>query len=424
MTARLLRALRLHAAAGAALAGLLGLAVLGAGKASAAAGGGWTQTMLLHLAGGLGGSNPAAGVALGPSGVLYGTLANGGAHALGAVFEARPGTAGGGAVHLLHSFAGGADGAHPMGGVILGAAGRLYGTTLSGGAGGHGAVFELAPPAAAGGAWSERVVYSFRGGDDGGSPAAGLAADGAGTLYGTTISGGARGRGTVFSLQPQPGGLWRQSVLHSFGGHGDGELPFAGVALGPAQTLYGTTTYGGSAGFGTVYALARGSPATVLYSFTGKADGGLPAAGIVIDGAGALYGTAKWGGTHASGVAFKLTPPAAPGQAWSEAVLHSFGDAFGSSADGGAPMAGVVFDGAGGLYGTTDRGGAHGHGTVYRLAPPAAGAPGWTASVLYSFAGGDGDGPAGGVTGAGGRLFGTTFRGGGSGAGTVFGLAP
>jgi uncharacterized repeat protein (TIGR03803 family) len=390
--------------------------------------GGWTHTVLLHFVSGVDGANPAAGVTFGPSGALYGTAANGGAHGSGAVFELHPAAGGAANIRVLYSFSGGRDGAYPMAGVIVGRTGELYGTTLAGGANGHGAVFELTPPLNPGDGWTERVLYSFAGGADGGSPSAGVAADALGALYGTTISGGASGRGVVFKLVPQSGGAWTETALHSFGSGGDGQLPFGGVTIGASNVLYGTTTYGGGAGFGSVFALAPTAGSVwserVLYSFDGKGGGGLPAAGLVIDAAGALYGTTHWGGAHASGVVFKLNPPAAPGQGWSEVVLHSFGNGFNSGDDGGAPIAGVVFDGTGGLYGTTDRGGAHGQGTVYRLTPTGAAGSGWTVSLLHSFSGGDGDGPAGGVVAAAGKLYGTTFKGGSGGAGTVFELVP
>lgn len=386
----------------------------------------WTETVLQHFTNGADGGSPYAGLSLGPSGALYGTAPNGGASGAGIVFELMPG-AGPGGVRVLYTFSGAADGAHPLAGVVFGAAGRLYGTTLSGGARGQGTVFELTPPAVPGAAWIERVLYSFSGAADGGSPVAGVVSDAAGALYGTTLSGGARGRGTVFRLV-RAGDAWAQTVLYSFTGGGDGELPFAGVTLGPGNRLFGTTSYGGAHGFGTVFMLTPGGaaawPETVLYSFTGKDDGGLPGAGVVLDQTGALYGTTRWGGARASGVAFKLTPAPAAGQPWTETVLHTFDAAFTTGQDGGAPIGGVILDGSGVLYGTTDRGGAHGQGTVFKLMPPGVGGGAWTAAVLYSFAGSDGGGPTAGLLMSGGKLFGTTFRGGARGVGTVFQLSP
>jgi uncharacterized repeat protein (TIGR03803 family) len=411
--------------------GLLGLATVAqAIDAGLTPAGAWSETVLLHFTNGNDGGYPYAGLTLGPAGALYGTTPNGGDHGAGTVFELAPAAAGSArSARVLYSFSGAADGAHPLAGVTLGAAGKLYGTTLSGGAAGQGTVFELTPPAASGGAWSEHVLCSFGGAADGGSPVAGVVFDGSGVLYGTTLSGGARGRGTVFKLIPAAAGGWSASVLHSFAGGDDGELPFAGVIPGPSGRLYGTTSYGGAHGFGTVFGLTPGAagaawPATVLYSFAGKDDGGLPGAGVVLDAAGALYGTTRWGGAQSSGTAFKLTPPAAPGQAWTETVLHAFEGGFTSGGDGGAPIGGVILDGAGALYGTTDRGGAHGNGTVFKLTPPAGAGGAWTVAVLHSFSGSDGSGPAASVTLSGGRLFGTTFRGGARGGGTVFELVP
>jgi uncharacterized repeat protein (TIGR03803 family) len=414
-------------AAAAAILALAGAALfIGAARAGPPADGAWAERVLLHFPSGAGGANPAAGLTLGPSGALYGTVANGGAHGFGGVFEVDPAATGSGA-RLVWSFTGGTDGAYPMAGVILGAGGKLYGTTLSGGDKGHGTVFALTPPPAPTGDWTENVLFSFSGDLDGASPAAALAEDGAGALYGTTISGGSGGRGVVFRLTQAGAAKWRQTVLHSFAVSGDGELPFAGVAIAADGVLYGTATYGGNGGFGCVFALTpmpnSGWDERVLYGFSGKGDGGLPTAAVAIGARGALYGTTRWGGAHASGVAFELTPRAASGRGWTETVLHSFGDGFDSGDDGGAPMAGVAITGDGELYGTTDRGGKKGHGTVYALLPPTAAGGAWTARLLYSFGGGDGDGPAGGVVAVGSKLFGTTFRGGSHGAGTVFELA-
>jgi uncharacterized repeat protein (TIGR03803 family) len=369
------------------------------------------------------------------AGNLYGTTADGGFGA-GVAFRLRPPVTGHTAwtEEVLHSF-GGTDGVYPVAGMIFDKAGNLFGTTAGGGDSNHGTVFELTPPAAGKTGWIEQVLYSFAGsenaGPDGADPDADLIFDKAGNLYGTTNGGGTHGRGTVFELMPPAAGQtgWTEQVLHSFGGHNDGTNPDAGLIFDEAGNLYGTTGFNG-----TVFELMP--PATrqtgwteqVLHRFTGRGgDGASPYAGLIFDGAGNLYGTTVSGGGFNQGTVFELTPPAAGKSGWTERILHSF-PAFGT--DGAAPEAGLIFDRAGNLYGTTNGGGTHGHGTVFELMPPAAGQTGWTEQVLYSFAGSLRAGPDGAAPWAAlifdkaGNLFGTTDRGGMLGRGTVFELMP
>ena len=202
-------------------------------------------------------------------------------------------------------------------------------------------MFKLAPNPD--GTWTERVLYSFTGGADGLIPLAGLVFDAAGNLYGTTGYGGADGSGVVFKLAPNPDGTWTESVLYSFTGYADGSIPGAGLIFDPTGNLYGTTTSGGPfsagecpAGCGVVFKLAPNPDGTwtesVLHSFTG-ADGQYPRAGLVFDVAGNLYGTTNGGGPDNDGVVFKLKPNL--DGTWTESVLYSFKD----GADGGFPVA-------------------------------------------------------------------------------------
>ena len=386
------------------------------------------------------GAYPYAGVIYNPfadqSGSLYGTTLYGGAYGYGAVFKLSPRLGGAWSESVLYSFTGyPGDGASPTAGLIADQSGALYGTTLYGGAYNYGAVFKLTPPAQSGGAWSESVLYSFTGyPGDGASPYAGVIFGGSGAVYGTTYVGGAVGAGTVFKLTPpaQSGGVWSESVLHSFTGPPDGGYPFAGVIFGGSGALYGTTSEGGAAGAGTVFKLtppARSGGAwseSVLYSFTGAADGGYPIGGVILDVFGALYGTTEDGGAYDYGTVFKLTPPP-PRITWGESVLHSFTGA----ADGGSPEAGVIFDQLGALYGTTIEGGAgcapYGCGAVFKLTPPARSGGAWGESVLHRFTGSLGDGAlplAGVIFDQSGALYGTTYEGGADGYGTVFKLTP
>ena len=243
---------------------------------------------------------------------------------------------------VLHAFHGG-DGSDPYGGLILDAAGNLYGTTGGGGADNLGTVFKLAPNAD--GSWTESVLHSFNR-SDGRQPNAALIFDAAGNLYGTTARGGARA-GTVFELTPNADGSWTESLLHSFDGS-DGEYPSAGLIFDAAGNLYGTTEIGGTGNLGTVFRLTPNADGnwteSVLHSFS--IDLGVPLAALIFDGAGNLYGTASSGGPADGGAAFKLSPN--QDGSWAYSLLHVFqGD------PALAPYSGLVFGSAGTLYGST-----------------------------------------------------------------------
>ena len=390
---------------------------------------------------------PFAGLIFDAAGNLYSTTSEGGTYGVGTVFELTPAAGGGWTETVLHSFGNGTDGRGPNA-LIFDAAGNLYGTTSWGGTYTYGTVFELTP--AAGGGWTEQVLYSFcsqTNCTDGAHPVAGLIFDAAGNLYGTTGHGGVyascnsgTGCGTVFELTPTAGGGWTEKVLHNFGNGTDGNSPSAGLIFDAASNLYGTTYVGGiycsgSGGCGTVFELTPAAGGTwtetVLYSFCPAGypctDGIGPEAGLIFDAAGNLYGTTVQGGRYDYGTVFELSPTAGGG--WTETVLHNFGNGL----DGVDPSAGLIFDAAGNLYGTTSWGGYYGHyeyGTVFELTPAASG--GWTETVLHSFGNGtDGRAPlAGLIFDAAGNLYGTTSAGGtdtscpngGYGCGTVFEL--
>jgi uncharacterized repeat protein (TIGR03803 family) len=281
---------------------------------------------------------------------------------------------------------------------------------------GNGVVYKLSHDTD--GRWRETVLHSFQSAD-GTNPLAGLIFDRAGNLYGTAPGGGVHGKGVVFKLTPDADGVWTETVLHSFQG-ADGASPGAGLIFDRAGNLYGTTSMGGSLNNGTVFMLTPDADGkwieTVLHSFQ-VTDGVNPVAGLIFDPAGNLYGTTGGFGDLSFGNVFKLTPNA--DGIWTETVLHSF-----DNTDGNSPQAPVVFDRAGNLYGTTSSGGSYGDGIVFKLAPDVDGA--WTETVLHSFLGGDGAGPIGDlVIDSAGNVYGTT-AGGGTGAcfpggcGTVF----
>src|ERR1022692_3971273 len=203
-----------------------------------------------------------------------------------------------------------------------------------------------------GAAAEEKVLHNFNNdGTDGAEPYAGLIFDAAGNLYGTTSVGGTSNTGTVFELTPAAGGTWTEKVLHSFNNDGtDGLEPYAGLILDAAGNLYGTTQDGGTAFTGTVFELTPAAGGTwtekVVYSFANNGtDGTIPKAGVIFDAAGNLYGTTTQGGTHGGGTLFELTP--AGGGTWTEQVLHNFGN----GTDGFSPQASLVLDGAGNQIG-------------------------------------------------------------------------
>ena len=365
-----------------------------------AAGTAQAQTFqLIHsfATGGAGGTNPVAGLTLDPAGNLYGTTTEGGFGGSGTVFRlSHKGS--GWVLNVLHSFTGGSDGGEPNAGLIFDRAGNLYGTTTEGGElncggiypGGCGTVFELQPPPTPCTAepcpWRETVLHVFIGGNDGAFPVSGdLVFDQAGNLYGTTQagglpSGGNFGSGTVFELSPSGSG-WTESVLYKFTESSDGGAPDAGVIFDRAGNLYGTTTVGGAPdcapvpGCGTVFKLSpsgSGWAESVLYSFTAGTDGWSPIAGLVFDQSGKLYGAAAFGGESGGGTVFQLTPS---NGSWTLETLHSFTGEFG-------PHDNLVIDGEGNLYGATPSD-SHDAGSVFELMPNGNG--GWTYTLLHEF---------------------------------------
>jgi len=306
------------------------------------------EIVLYSFSGGADGANPWAGLVWGPAGSLYGTTEAGGTSGYGTVFKLSKT----GKKTVLYNFTGtGSDGAYPFARLVWDAAGNLYGTTYKGGASGNGTVFKLARTG------KETVLYSFQGGADGENPYAGVVRDSAGNLYGTTFGAFGVGYGTVFKLNAAR----KERVLHAFTGGTDGGYPYyGGLVRDSAGNLYGTTSYGGAHQyFGTVFKINTSGKQTVLYSFTGQADGGQPNASLIRDAAGNLYGTTIGGGASGHGTVFKLD------QSGKETVLYSFT----GGTDAAGPNANLLRDAAGNLYGTTIAGGASGGGTVFKLTP-------------------------------------------------------
>jgi|SRR5579872_181587 len=272
---------------------------------------------------------------------------------------------------------------------------------------------------------SGKVLHSFSG-PDGSTPTGALAVDALGNVYGTTALGGVGSGcgslacGVVYELSPSGNGV-TETVLSTFKGGTDGGGPQGGVILDGAGNLYGTTLYGGSGdGCGTVFQLTNLNGVwtkTVLHSFNSMSDndGCFPFSGLTLDPAGNLYGTTASGGTYDTGAVFELTPNS--NGSWNYSVIYNF--QAGGSGDGANPHGTMVF-GSGNLYGTTLNGGVNNAGTVFEMTPANGG---WTETVIYTFDGQHGANPYSGVIlDASGNLYGLTFAGGIAGAGVVFEL--
>jgi len=367
-----------------------------------------TFSLLYQFKAGRDGSNPYASLILDAKGNLYGTTSLDGAYAYGTVFKVSPD----GKETVLYSFTGGADGATPITPLTRDNAGNLYGTTQDGGLFGSGCpsvgcgvVFKVDRTG------KETVLYRFTGApEDGQAPFQGLVRDAAGNVYGTTFEGGAYNGGIVFKVDP----AGTETVLHNFNPNAaDGYLPLGGSLLrDSAGNLYGTTAVGGSQGGGTVFELDPSGNETILhgFGFTGG-DGVEPSGTLLRDPAGNIYGATIAGGTFAAyGTIFKMD------SSNNESVLYSFS---GTDGDGEIPGGGLVPDGAGNLYGTTNSGGTSYCGTVFKLDSRGA------ETILHSFNCTDGRTPdLGLVRDSAGNLYGTAQYGGEFGGGVVFKVTP
>jgi hypothetical protein len=315
---------------------------------------------------------------------------------------------------------------------------------------GCGTVYELSPPKQKGGPWTERLRYSFKGGNDGYFPSGTLTFDSKGNLYGATQFGGGKGTtcnsifqycGTVFELRPakQKGGQWAEKVLHSFAGSKDGANPNGGVVLDEQGRVYGTAYSGGnqgcgtshSVGCGTIFRLVRPAKQGIswteeqLHVFSGDHDGGLPYAGVVFDKDRDLYGSASGGGINAQGTIFCLRRPAGKKRLWQLITLHEFS----GGNDGQNPVGGVVLDFHSKLYGTAEYA-QNTSGDVFEMMPRQGGT--WKFIILYGFTGSsNGAQPASNlVFDSKGTLYGTTQNGGTgrncgfAGCGTVYEVSP
>jgi hypothetical protein len=368
----------------------------------------WTEKVLHSFVGNTtDGATPLGNLAMDKAGNLYGTTVQGGTGTscgyfwggCGVVFELKPSASGEWSEQILHNFdyGDGSDGYNPYAGVVLDAAGNLYGTTFFGGNGpcvyfftygvGCGTAFELSP--SEDGTWTENVVLNLQG-TDGAFPTAGLAIDTTSDLYGAAVYGGTTtscygyneiGCGTVFALTPGPDGTWQETVLHQFGTGTDGSLPFGTLAVDASGNLFGTTLRGGGEnGSGIAFELSPQDSGfwseAVLHVFQpDSTDASQVYSGLTLAN-GNLYGSSNWGGIYncygsECGTVFELQSQA--DETWSERILYRF-----SRPGGMNPVGGVVLDSSGNIYGMTQFGGNgqcdidynRGCGTVYILAPP------------------------------------------------------
>lgn len=353
------------------------------------------------------------------AGNLYGTSVQGGTFASGTVFQVTPA-----GVHtVLYSFTGGADGGEPYKGVTLDPHGDLFGTAVAGGSGscdgGCGVIFRLTN---SGGVWTQSVVHSFTGGNDGSGPGSPVAFDRYGNAYGTTPTGGAFGLGVVYQLN-RSGTSWKFRVIHAFTGGTDGAGGSAGrLLIDYLGNLYGVCTSGGVNGFGTVYEMSPTHGVwnfTTLYAFKGQPDGASPYGSLVGDKIGNLYGTTYYAGVYDMGTVYKLTRT---NGAWTETVLYSFK----GGPDGANPISSLVWGRGGNLFGTTSAGGSASCscGVIFKMTRGSTGK--WTESVAYSFPGTPDAGVAynGMVADFAGNLYGATVNGGSADDGAVYEFTP
>ncbi len=285
--------------------------------------------------------------------------------------------------NVIYSFNIGPIGVFPYAGVTLDTHGNVYGTNNAYGVG-YGTVYKLAYRD---GVWMASPLYEFQGGNDGAFPASRVVFGPDGSLYGTTSEGGGTGCrslgcGTVFKLTP-PATIcravqcpWTETVLYRFTGGADGAVPeYGDIIFDSAGAIYGTTS-GNYACFGSVYKLSKSGGVwteTTLWTFTGGSDGFFPNGGVTFDRSGNLYGTMDTG-------VFELSPS---GGGWNETVLHTFQ----IETEGDGSLAGVIFDNVGNLYGDTFGGGPEEGGALFEMMP---GGGSWNFQVLYPFNRGNG----------------------------------
>jgi uncharacterized repeat protein (TIGR03803 family) len=349
------------------------------------------------------GFDPQPGLVLDAAGNLYGTTTEGGPANSGVIYKIDPT----GAETVLYQFPGGTKGSYPYGGVIIDSADNLYGTTINADTGSPTTPGDLYKLSAAG----QKTVLSKAGP----TPYSLVARDASGNFYWTDFTGWVLGCGAVLKLDS----TGNRTVLWEYKQRPDGCGPYSGVTLDSSGNLYGTTERGGVYGYGTLYKIDTSGRYSQFYSFTGGIDGGSPSSSVIVDAAGNLYGTTQRGGADHFGVVYKVDPSG------HQTTLYTFT----GGTDGANPDSALVFDSSGNLYGTSQQGGdlsacrtpqyggGAGCGVVYKL--DSAG----NETVLYAFKGGaDGALPSSLMIDGSGKLYGTADLGGTKGGGVVFKL--
>lgn len=305
--------------------------------------------------------------------------------------------------HVLHNFSGGQDGSEAGVNLVADKAGNLYSVTADGGGigigcfgTGCGTVFEMSPPAIAGGKWTEKVLYGFKNvnASDGARPGSPLVIDNAGNLYGSTGQGGTSGYGIVFELSPPAGGgnAWTETILYNLAAN-EVIAQRTPLLLDAAGNLYGESSGWPNAN-GSIFELSPpaipGDPWTYTLLYTFPIDGlmgSYPQGGLVPDDEGNVYGVGYASGNSTCtvgsagcGVVFELAKPPAPGGSWTYSVIHQF---TGTEGDGLNPSAITIHKGA--IYGTTAHGGVNGGGTVFKLSLPGNNGGEAEETTLYAF---------------------------------------
>ncbi len=379
------------------------------------------------------GSQPSGGLAADGSGDLYGVTQEGGniscpwhTRGCGVVYRLKPPAGGGEGWNftILYAFTGLSDGGVPLGNLFVdSAAGVLYGTTDLGGNANGGVVYSLT----LGNPGSETVLYNFQG-PEGSGPSAGVTLYN-GALYGTTANGTPQNLGSLYRLVPTGSGSWQEQTLHIFGDEPANGLSLSTPVFDSSGNLYGTTA--GFLNGGTVYKVSPPTAAgtswnfSTIYAFKNSADGEGPGPYLNLDASGALYGSVG-AGPNGYGAVFKLAPPSDGTGPWTESLLYSFT----GGQDGGVPNSGFAFDSQGDLYGTTAEGGnslcsGFGCGVVFELMPPSSPDGAWTEKTLYAFQGNsDGDDPSHNLLLLGGDLYGVTSFGDLNNSGVAFQVKP
>ncbi len=394
MNPRLITAFRMSLLAGCTSSAL---AQLGASTAHAAA---VTTLASFNLTNG---ASSYGGLIADADGNLFGTTSLGGTNGLGTVFQMAKTSTGYGPVTTLASFTG-SDGAKPFAGLIADASGNLFGTTIEGGTNNSGTVFQIAKTGTGYGAITTLASFT---GSNGATPYAALVADADGNLFGTTSVGGANNKGTVFEIAKTGAGYGAVTTLVSFTGS-DGATSAGSLIADAAGNLFGTTYAGTQSLPGSVFQIAKTGtgygPLTTLASLGSSEE-------LFIDAGGNIIGTRSYGGTGSFGTAFKIASTGTGYGAVTTIANFSFSNA--------SPAAGLIADAAGNLFGTTSYGGTSNAGTVFKIANN--GGSYGPVTTLASFTGGNGASPyAGLIADAAGDLFGVTVGGGSNNRGTVY----